>query len=313
MKPRPSVPSVTRSEVDPGLPDEGAPRVSFGLPVRNGERFLGRALESILASDFASLEVVVCDNASTDGTRDVATRLAEHDARVRYVRNDEDIGQILNFNRVFELSRGEYFRWIGADDQLHPTYVSRCVEALDAHPGAVGVTTLWRLVDDDGKVDFHRYTGPRVDASDVVARFRTTLHLLRVDRLAFDPIYSMIRRRELLATPLLQIDQWCDRLLALQLCLRGPWTHVDEVLATRREAHEPEAVRVPRFHPLYRGRGVEPLSKLYEGLARVVRAHPLTPSQRARCLAWLRIDHVRREAHLRSRFAARVVARLRGR
>jgi glycosyltransferase involved in cell wall biosynthesis len=117
------------------------PRVSFGIPVRNGGSFLGRALDSLLAQDFDDFEIVVCDNASTDKTPEVMQRYAERDPRVRCILNEEDIGQIENFNRVYELSRGEFFRWMGADDWLEPAYARKCVAVLDTRPDAVGATT----------------------------------------------------------------------------------------------------------------------------------------------------------------------------
>ena len=77
---------MTGSSADVGLL---RPRVSFAIPVRNGEQFIGRALDSLLDQDFADFEVVVCDNASTDSTPDIVQRYAERDPRVRYVRNAE--------------------------------------------------------------------------------------------------------------------------------------------------------------------------------------------------------------------------------
>ena len=113
--------TVPASAIDSGpISDRPLPRVSFAIPVRNGERFLGRALDSLLAQDFDDFEIVVCDNASTDKTPEVMRRYAERDRRVRCTRNEEDIGQIENFNRVYELARGEFFRWMGADDWLEP-------------------------------------------------------------------------------------------------------------------------------------------------------------------------------------------------
>ena len=79
------------------------PHVSVGLPVRNGERFLARALDSLLAQDHADLEIVVSDNASDDATPDICRQYARQDSRVRYQRNESNIGLVANFNRAFEL------------------------------------------------------------------------------------------------------------------------------------------------------------------------------------------------------------------
>jgi glycosyltransferase involved in cell wall biosynthesis len=107
-----------------------APVLSFGLPVRNGAAFLRRTLESLETQDFRDVEVVVCDNQSTDETGAIVKEFASRDPRFKYYLNETNIGQIENFNRVFELTNGRYFRWIGSDDWLDPSYARRCVEAL---------------------------------------------------------------------------------------------------------------------------------------------------------------------------------------
>ena len=111
-----------------------SPRVSIGLPVYNGERFLVQAIESVLAQTFEDFELIVCDNASTDASGAIAQTYVERDSRVRYFRNASNLGAARNFNRTFELSRGEYFKWLAADDLIAPTYLERCLAALGPRP-----------------------------------------------------------------------------------------------------------------------------------------------------------------------------------
>ena len=110
------------------------PRVSIGLPVYNGEQYLVQALESLLGQTFENIEVVVCDNASNDATEQICRDMAKSDSRLRYSRNDTNIGGFPNHNRVFQLSQGELFMWAGYDDLRHQDYVARCVEVLDNRP-----------------------------------------------------------------------------------------------------------------------------------------------------------------------------------
>ncbi|MGD9192548.1 MAG: glycosyltransferase family A protein [Desulfobacterales bacterium] len=284
--------------------DVSRPRVSFAIPVRNGERFLGRALESILVQNFDNFEIVVCDNASTDGTGDVVQRFGKRSHRVRYVRNEVDIGQIENFNRVYELSRGEFIRWMGADDWLDPDYARKCVAALDARPDAVGVTTQWRLVDDKGYVESLDVPGPRVDALTPLRRLQLVLRLLQGHRLLFDPIYSLLRRNALEHTGLLPVNRWTDRILAVELCLLGSFCHLDDCLSTRRNARESRDVRLPRFHERYKGGPREHRWMLYTAYANIVRRAPLTAWQKINCwgtimVYWLRDEFRRRERRLK--------------
>ena len=113
------------------------PRVTIGLPVYNGQNYLVETLESLLAQTYTDFELVISDNASTDRTEAICRQYAAGDARIRYYRNDENIGASANYNRAFELGRGEYFKWAAHDDLLAPTYLERCVEVLDANPDVV--------------------------------------------------------------------------------------------------------------------------------------------------------------------------------
>ena len=104
---------------EPGDPGAGGqPLVSVGMPVNNGANHLADALQSVLSQDYTNLEVVVCDNASDDGTEVIASGFAGRDPRVRYLRSPENIGLLPNFRRVRDEVRGNYFCWLGHDDLL---------------------------------------------------------------------------------------------------------------------------------------------------------------------------------------------------
>jgi len=107
------------------------PRVSIGLPVYNGENYLEEAIDSILAQTYKDFELIISDNASTDRTPDICQAYANKDPRIRYYRNEKNIGAAVNFNRVFELSSSEYFKWAAHDDIIAPDYISECIEILD--------------------------------------------------------------------------------------------------------------------------------------------------------------------------------------
>ncbi len=213
------------------------PRVSFGLPVRNAESLIRQCLDSLLGQDFADLEVVVCDNDSTDGTRGVLEEYAARDCRVRFFRNPKNIGQIENVNRVFHLSEGEYFRWIGADDWLEPHYASRCVKAMDDHPEAVAVTTYFQIHAEEGDSAYEEYRGEWVSSLDPARRFARMLWFFHAGDRKYDPVYSMIRRDVLGRTQLIRMMDRADQMLAAELSLLGPFAHVPQCLAHRRKSY----------------------------------------------------------------------------
>ncbi|MGA9778096.1 MAG: glycosyltransferase family A protein [Verrucomicrobiia bacterium] len=128
------------------------PLVSIGFPVFNGEKSLGRALDSVLTQDFKDFEVVLSDNASTDGTAAICRAYAKRDTRIRYFRNETNIGVNPNHNRVFELSRGKYFAWMAHDVEQLPGMISRCVREMNLYSPPVVLTYPWcELVDENGQ------------------------------------------------------------------------------------------------------------------------------------------------------------------
>jgi glycosyltransferase involved in cell wall biosynthesis len=106
------------------------PLVSIGLTVWNGEAYLAKAIESVLAQTYENLEMVVLDNLSTDTTSAICLQFAEKDSRVRYVLDSEprDVSQALL--KIMEFVRGEFFMVVCDDDEYEPAYVERLVGLL---------------------------------------------------------------------------------------------------------------------------------------------------------------------------------------
>jgi glycosyltransferase involved in cell wall biosynthesis len=113
------------------------PLVSVGLPVYNGAKTIREALEHVLAQDYPNFEVVISDNSSTDTTGAICREYARKDPRVRYSRTEALLPLYANWQRVFELSRGEFFLWIAADDLRPRETIRRLVDALRSEPRAV--------------------------------------------------------------------------------------------------------------------------------------------------------------------------------
>jgi len=127
-----------------------APRVSIGMPVWNGERFLREAVDSLLAQSFGDFELIICDNASTDNTEAICRECAQEDERIRYYRNDRNIGLQANTAKVLDLATAPYFMWASHDDLWDPSYVSRMVDQLDRHDAVVLAGSNAASVDANG-------------------------------------------------------------------------------------------------------------------------------------------------------------------
>lgn len=106
------------------------PLVTVGIPTYNRALLVARAIDSALAQDYPQLEIIVSDNASTDGTAEACRECAARDSRLRCVRQLHNIGATRNFEEVLRLASGEYFMWLGDDDWIDPDYVRLCLGAL---------------------------------------------------------------------------------------------------------------------------------------------------------------------------------------
>lgn len=215
-----------------------APRVSVGLPVRNGEAFLADALESLQAQTFSDFEVIISDNASEDRTEEICREVAAGDSRFFYHRSEKNLGAAPNFNRTFHLARGEYFRWAAHDDTTHPEFLERCVEVLDSDPSVVLCHSRVRIFGERGAaVEDHEY--PLATGSeDPRRRF---FDLLFIKNRCFE-VFGLIRSRVLRETGLIGAYPVGDRVLLSELAFRGRFHEIPDPLFYSGD-HEDRSVR----------------------------------------------------------------------
>ena len=128
------------------------PRLSIGLPVYNGENFLAESLEALLGQSYEDFELIISDNASTDGTADLCRRYEKQDSRIRYIRQPYNIGLNPNHNFVVKQARGELFKMASHDDLYARDLLKRCVDAFDENPQAVLAHCWEAMIDPSGKV-----------------------------------------------------------------------------------------------------------------------------------------------------------------
>jgi glycosyltransferase involved in cell wall biosynthesis len=223
------------------------PRLSIGLPVYNGERFLARALDSLLAQTFRDFEIIIGDNASSDSTLQICRAYARRDRRVRYIRNPRNLGSIANFNRVFELSKAPLFKWAAHDDLHRETYLESCIRLLDEHPDTVLAHTDTAFIDENGELfPFDPKTGNYVDpktgvremadsveigdSASAVERFWQVLSQARWG----SHIFGVIRRQSIMQTRLHANFYSSDRVLLAELALLGRFRSSRESLFLKR-------------------------------------------------------------------------------
>jgi glycosyltransferase involved in cell wall biosynthesis len=110
------------------------PSVTVVVPCYNYGRFLPFAISSVLSQADVDVEAIVIDDASTDGSQAVVTRLAESDERVRAILHDRNRGHIATYNEGLAQARGDYVVLLSADDALTPGALQRATALLDANP-----------------------------------------------------------------------------------------------------------------------------------------------------------------------------------
>jgi glycosyltransferase involved in cell wall biosynthesis len=208
------------------------PLISVGMPVFNGERYLAESIESVLAQTYGHFELVISDNASTDGTSDICRRYAAQDDRIVYLRNASNVGAARNYNQLFSRTTGAYFRWFNADDLSAPDLHERCLSALLAHPSASMACGLTSLIDAQGHITERLQEHLDLQQASVSERF---FAFLRVARLT-NAIYGLMRRSALERTALMGDGSYpaADSTLMAELVLQGVVVEIPTPLFMRR-------------------------------------------------------------------------------
>ena len=270
------------------------PRLTVGLPVYNGEIFLPEALDALLAQTFDDFELVISDNASTDSTAEICREYAKLDSRIRYIRQERNIGRVPNHNFLVSQASSEFFKFAAYDDLYARSLLERCIEALDSHREAI-VAHCWEgRIDEEGNLISGLAYSVSADAPLASERFRSML---------FDGwddyMYGVIRTSVVRRTHLYASHHFADRTFNTEMNLHGPFYLVPEWLYFRREhagrpsdhpgRTQPYTVRTRTagLDPRRASRFRHPSARLYLEYAwsyvRAIRSAPLPSAERQKC------------------------------
>jgi hypothetical protein len=186
------------------LSTNDAPKVTIAVPTYNRAELLDRALSSLRQQTYEDMEIVVCDNASSDATEEVVKR--QSDPRIRHHRADTNVGAFKNFELGLQLARGEYFMWAADDDLWKPELVTTLVAVLDGDPSTVLACAEARYMSTEGVAFKHFAEGNalrrRPSRGPLAERLRAIL-----DGHYGNLLYGLYRRRALIgASPGQPID-----------------------------------------------------------------------------------------------------------
>ncbi len=207
-----------------------APRLTIGLPVYNGEKYVAESLEALLGQTFTDFELIISDNASTDSTGAICRRYEKQDSRVRYFRQPRNVGLAPNVNFIVGQARGELFKEASHDDLYASNLLATCVEALDEYPKVVLAHSWTAKVDGSGNLIEAREYPLTTATPRAPDRFRSMLF-----DSGGDDDYGVMRMDVRRRTALMGSYHHSDRTMTAELVLHGPFYQVPEWLYFRRE------------------------------------------------------------------------------
>ncbi|MEM7333020.1 MAG: glycosyltransferase [Chloroflexota bacterium] len=238
-----------------------SPRVTIGVPIYNGEKYMRQAFDSILNQTFTDFEVIIADNGSTDNTVAICLEYAAQDDRIIFHQNETNLGAAFNYNKVFHLARGEYFRWAAHDDYNEPTALELMVKTLDENPEAILSYPKTILIDEnDDLIEYHEdYYDLRSDsASKRFAKFFKSSAWCH-------PVFGLIRTEVLGRTGLIGNFASSDRVLLGELAVQGKCYEIPEHLAFRRlhpenstEANQTDEAMMNWYDPMKKAKLLTP-------------------------------------------------------
>jgi glycosyltransferase involved in cell wall biosynthesis len=186
--------------------------------------------------------LIITDNASTDDTCLICQEYAARDKRVRYYRNEANIGAAPNHNRVFELASAQYFKWTAHDDENHPELIRRCVEALERAPNSVVLAyPQAELINEEGEVTGQYLGSVASDSPRPHLRLQKLLTCLELGT----PMYGVVRSAALKKTRLHGSFIGADYVMLAELAMLGEFVEIPGGLL-RKRIHPGRSMEVHR-------------------------------------------------------------------
>jgi glycosyltransferase involved in cell wall biosynthesis len=212
------------------MPTTSHPQVSIGLPVHNGQAFVGDTLRSLLAQTFTDFELLISDNGSRDETWEICAEFAGGDSRIRLYRSEQNRGVAWNYRNVLEHARGQYFRWASADDLFAAESLACCVEVLEQRPDAVLCYPKTTLIDKAGNTLGQYEDNLNLQDEDPCSRYRQVIRRLGLVNI----IYGLMRTEVVRRTGLIGSYPGADEAFVSELALHGKFVEIDRPLFFRR-------------------------------------------------------------------------------
>jgi len=225
--------------------NENIPKVSIGLPVYNGKQFIHKCMESLLNQSFTDFELIISDNASTDGTSEICEAYAKKDKRIHYIKQEKNMGILWNFDFVLQNAKNEYFIWVAVDDILLPKFLEKNVNVLENDKSLVGsISKVKTYVLEDNSEKRTSEMGYRKFRKKLIRRFRPSgAHPISgsyekkvrmfLKKSAYQIIYGMYRTNDLRKSMVKESFIGIGGAIVLNVLRYGDINMIDEVMMNR--------------------------------------------------------------------------------
>ncbi len=189
------------------------PKVSILVPVYNGEPYLAECLESVLAQDFPDFEVLISDDGSKDRSPEIIAHYANLDRRIRWWRNQQNLGIGGNWNACLQAAQGGLIKFMLQDDKfLHATALSRMVRMMEDSPAVSLVVSASNLIDSRSQCieyrDNFRMTGVHDGKQVIVRCWEKNANLVGEPSLALFRKAQAARGFDTKMVQLLDLEMW---------------------------------------------------------------------------------------------------------
>lgn len=208
------------------------PLVSIGLCVRNGAEYLRYALDSLLGQTYRNFELIISDNDSTDDTQKISEEYARRDKRIRYIRQNENIGSFGNYDFVRREARGNYFMYAGNDDLWDPRFIEKCLAAFKESQDALVVFPNFNTFDDSGRVMKYRPAQYFPFPKEPYKRLRS--YLLSRSQYGKSTIIYGLWRKKTSADKILMDEERSDMIYIFRMLSLGYFVSIPETLLFKR-------------------------------------------------------------------------------
>ena len=212
----------------------GIPKVSIGLLVYNEAEFIELTIHSLLAMQYANLEIIISDNGSNDGTTEIINTLIKDDNRVHFHRFKENQGVYVNFLYVANQASGKYFMMASGHDLWSSNLITECVNLLESSSDAMIAFATPKTIDSQGHKVENDSGWSDTRGLDAVSRFMTVLCG------SMNPVLGLIRRESMPQLDTYYNSVGADLVFLLELSLKGNFVHAYRADFYRRQPRNAE-------------------------------------------------------------------------